>query len=178
MLTRQSRLTPVDLSSLHKYFFIPEQTTSMEQESGSKEHSAFKYFLHNIANKNNTNAQKAHKLLDNWKGIKCSLEVENFWNNHKKTQELRQEIHPVKVYNELKLFQIESEDLNYALEGSKNLNFTTIETKENRKGTDAPIMISCLSVYQNGKSNYPLKKFERIINITNECSMMQESSPK
>ncbi|GES94292.1 hypothetical protein GLOIN_2v1486032 [Rhizophagus clarus] len=156
MLTRQSRLTPVDLSSLHKYFFIPEQTTSMEQESGSKEHSAFKYFLHNIANKNNTNAQKAHKLLDNWKGIKCSLEVENFWNNHKKTQELRQEIHPVKVYNELKLFQIESEDLNYALEG---------------KRSDYDFMLRLRSVTLSAI-------FERIINITNECSMMQESSPK
>ena len=34
----------------------------------SKEHSAFKYFLQNIANdKNNTNAQRAQKLLDNWK---------------------------------------------------------------------------------------------------------------
>jgi len=34
----------------------------------SKEHSAFKSFLQNIANdKKNTNAQRAQKLLDNWK---------------------------------------------------------------------------------------------------------------
>ncbi|GBC07569.1 hypothetical protein RclHR1_07540007 [Rhizophagus clarus] len=88
-------------------------------------------------------------------GIKCSLEVENFWNNHKKTQELRQEIHPVKVYNELKLFQIESEDLNYALEG--------------RYGFDLRLRLRSVTLSAI---------FERIINITNECSMMQESSPK
>ncbi|RGB24969.1 hypothetical protein C1646_477675 [Rhizophagus diaphanus] len=82
----------------------------------SKEHSAFKSFLQNIVNdKKNTNAQRAQKLLDNWKGIKCSLEVEKFWDSHKKIQDLRQDIQHVKMYNELKLFQIESEDAIFLL---------------------------------------------------------------
>ncbi|POG61697.1 hypothetical protein GLOIN_2v1486032 [Rhizophagus irregularis DAOM 181602=DAOM 197198] len=60
--------------------------------------------------------------------IKRSPEVVKFWND-RNTQNLHEKIQYVKTHNELKLFQIESEDLNYALDQSKNMNFTAIEDR-------------------------------------------------
>ncbi|CAG8596626.1 6156_t:CDS:10 [Ambispora leptoticha] len=77
----------------------------------AQEHGAFKSLLKNIVNndKDNIRTQKAKELLDNWQEIKCSPEVRMFWNDLK-TQNLHQDIEYAKTRNELKLFQIESED--------------------------------------------------------------------
>ncbi|CAG8789843.1 475_t:CDS:2, partial [Dentiscutata erythropus] len=69
----------------------------------SKEHSAFKAFLKKLSNdENGKKAKKAKDLLNNWKQIKNSAEIKNFWIN--------KDIQRTKMQNELKTLQIETED--------------------------------------------------------------------
>ncbi|CAG8556583.1 1286_t:CDS:2 [Acaulospora morrowiae] len=89
----------------------------------SKEHSVFKFFLHELTTDANiTKAKRAQELLNNWNEIKFSPEVENFWNDNRTQNLLRQELQNVKAQNELKTLQIENEDLSYVLDRSKELN--------------------------------------------------------
>ncbi|CAG8715900.1 16533_t:CDS:10, partial [Funneliformis mosseae] len=123
-----------------------------------KEHGTFRYSVEKIANgwEDEICVQKAQEILDNWTvgifyvslahltghvslshlvlglelvaSIKCSSEVTKFWND-RNIQDLREKIQQVQTHNELKLFQIESEDLNYALDRSKNFNFNALENR-------------------------------------------------
>ncbi|CAG8748832.1 16374_t:CDS:2, partial [Funneliformis caledonium] len=103
--------------------------------------------------------------------IKCSPEVVKFWND-RNTQNLREKIQHVKAHNELKLFQIESEDLKYALDRSKNLNFTTIENKrkEALEKSDGD--------FQPMKTSSTKRKKQSSLSIKNEESANLTASKK
>ncbi|KAF0434226.1 c2h2-type zinc finger transcription factor [Gigaspora margarita] len=87
------------------------------------EHGTFKFEILRIANrdKNEIRAQKAQDMLDNWKNIKHSLKVKKFWND-RKMQSLEQDIKYIQAQNQLKVLQVDSEDLSYALDRSRELN--------------------------------------------------------
>ncbi|CAB4488901.1 unnamed protein product [Rhizophagus irregularis] len=110
--------------------FLEWRSENLVLNDCNQEHGAFKSLLQKIIinDKDNIYRQKAQGLLNNWQDIKRSPEVVKFWND-RNTQNLHEKIQYVKTHNELKLFQIESEDLNYALDQSKNMNFTAIEDR-------------------------------------------------
>ncbi|CAG8537838.1 1219_t:CDS:10, partial [Ambispora leptoticha] len=102
--------------------FLTWRSEKLQLLDSIKEHSAFKFFVQKIAtDENNTKAKKAQELLDNWKEIKCSPEVKEFWND-RRTQNLQQELQNAKAQNELKTLQVETEDLSYILDRSRELN--------------------------------------------------------
>ncbi|GBB99994.1 hypothetical protein RclHR1_03700002 [Rhizophagus clarus] len=110
--------------------FLEWRSENLVLNDCNQEHGAFKSLLQKIIanDKDNIHRQKAQELLNNWQDIKRSPEVVKFWDD-RNTQNLREKIQYVKTHNELKLYQIESEDLNYALDRSKNMSFAAIEDR-------------------------------------------------
>ncbi|CAJ0746593.1 6608_t:CDS:2, partial [Entrophospora sp. SA101] len=90
--------------------FLKWRSETQQFLDSKREHSAFKYFLQELAtDENNTNAKRAQESLNNWKKIKHSPEVKKFWNDYR-TQNLQQDLQYVKAQNELKTLQVETED--------------------------------------------------------------------
>ncbi|PKC56667.1 hypothetical protein RhiirA1_473670, partial [Rhizophagus irregularis] len=145
--------------------FLEWRSENLVLNDCNQEHGAFKSLLQKIIinDKDNIYRQKAQGLLNNWQDIKRSPEVVKFWND-RNTQNLHEKIQYVKTHNELKLFQIESEDLNYALDQSKNMNFTAIEDRRKsvleKALSDDDFMPACIP--KRKKLSLPKKNKESV----------------